>query len=934
MLGLLWGVLLLACATVWAQDRPGSAEAGPVRAGTRPAVLRYGMLADFGPFQMWPAAGPPGGADLELLQLMAVQLDAVILPVRYESYLALEAALRKGDIQLASSIAHTPERARGLAFSKGYAVIKQALVTRAQDTSAPMTPDLGGRRIAVVRGYVSESTTQRLFPLARRLEVNSLEQGLMSVVSGQADMLLEAEPVVVALIESKRVKGLRIARTLTLPSGELHFAVPAGQAELAERISAALDAVGETRRQSVIERWSPRPITVKRSSDLVFSAQERGQLRDIRPLVVGLVAHQAPFTFLDAEGRPAGLSVDVLRAVLARLGLRVGAWRVAKAPEIAQAMAAGEIDIGIGLVETGELGSQLRFVGPFMEDPVVLLGPAGATTWDLEQMNGRRLALPVQHFSRPLIDSRYPGIKQVACESLAGCLERVRRGEADAALTGLLEVVTQSADGLRGDLQLLGAVGDVRHEHTLAVSRRDPALPPLLKRALDAVVRDELVGLKGRWFAPPSPRQVARAALLKAMPWAAGVLTVLLLLWWWHSRRLHAEVRRTREAQQEAERHSAAAERFVTFLAHEVRNSLHSVIAGAELLRSSRQATSNIVTSLATSARATLGLLNNLLDRDRLEEGRLRLNVKSDHLLPVLRSVVEEMRPAAVAKGLSLQLLPAGHDPPLCIDAMRLQQIVRNLLSNAVKYSQVGEVRVVARCEPASDAPACYDVEIAVSDQGPGLTAQEQAQLFQRYFVGAQGARASEGASGLGLALCRDLAVLMHGELSLHSEPGKGTTVRLRWRARRAEGLDREVDPADPGVAARRDAARPRLLLVEDAEVYAMLLEQALQQQGFNVCTATTVAQAVERLQADGPSIAAVLSDVNLSDGDVFRILDALRARDGGMPSAVAVMSAELDATLVARLREAGVDIMLQKVGDVALLVRQLLQHAAWSHIG
>ncbi|AKJ31210.1 transporter substrate-binding domain-containing protein [Caldimonas brevitalea] len=908
---------------------PPSAPSAPGPDTPPGTVLRYGLLADFGPFQMWPSGGPPGGADLELLQRMAPKLDAVILPVRYESYPALEADLRQGKIDLASSVARTPERERGLAFSMGYAVINQALVTRAADTSAPTTPDLGGRRIAVVTGYVSAVRARELFPAATRVEVGSLEQGLRSVLEGRADMLLEAEPAIVALIERERLTGLRLARTLTLPSGELHFVVPSNRAALAQRISAALDTLGEARRLEIIQRWSPRPVAVKRSSQLVFTAHELHHLREMRPLVAGVVVHHPPFTFLDASGEPAGLSVDVLRVVLARLGLRVGRWRAAGAPEIAQAMANGEIDVGVGLIETGKLGSQLRFVGPFMEYPMVLIGRPGTTLWDLEQMNGRRLALPAQHFSRPLIDARYPGIKQVACDDVDRCLGRVRRGEADAALAGLLEVTTQWGERLYGDMQLTGAVGEVRHEHALAVARTDAALPPLLRRALDAVMQDELVELKRHWIAPPSPQRAVRVALLRTLPWAVGLLLVLLGAWWWHIGRLRDEVRRTRLAQQEAERHSVAVERFVTFLAHEVRNSLHSVIAGTELLRSAQQATPNIIAPLAASARATLGLLNNLLDRDRLEEGRLKLSVESARLTPALSSVVEEMRPAAQAKGLSLRLVPAEHDPLLCIDAMRLQQIVRNLLSNAIKYSHAGEVCVRVRCEPVEGRQPAHDtVEIAVSDQGPGLTAQEQAQLFQRYFVGAQGRAASESASGLGLALCRDLAVLMHGQLTLHSQPGVGTTVVLSLQARRVDG---EPLPADPPA---RERARPRVLLVEDAEVYAMLLEQALEQQGFEVHTATTVAQAIEALQADGPPIEAVLSDVNLPDGDVFPILDVLRQRPGGMPGTVAVMSAERDEALVSRLQEAGVKISLQKAGDVRLLVGRLLQHAAWSRGG
>ena len=163
--------------------------------------------------------------------LLDVARDAgvVLQPVRYSDCAALEADLVAGRIQLASSMARTHDRERTLLFTPPYIQVPLALVTRADRPSGPLLPDLADRSVAVVRGFASQEQVDRLFPLALRVVVGTLREGLEAVRSGRADRLLETYPVIADLIERERMQGLSIVRRADAPSSRLHLALPNGQ---------------------------------------------------------------------------------------------------------------------------------------------------------------------------------------------------------------------------------------------------------------------------------------------------------------------------------------------------------------------------------------------------------------------------------------------------------------------------------------------------------------------------------------------------------------------------------------------------------------------------------------------------------------------------------------------------------------------------------
>ena len=177
------------------------------------------------------------------------------------------------------------------------------------------------------------------------------------------------------------------------------------------------------------------------------------------------------------------------------------------------------------------------------------------------------------------------------------------------------------------------------------------------------------------------------------------------------------------------------------------------------------------------SLSAGLGLVDEMLELARAEGGHLEIVRAPTDLSALVSETVEESRPLAEAKGLVLDL-DAGDGVVLDTDARRVRQVVGNLLSNAIKYTPAGTVTVRVLAPRRADDPARFGV--AVIDTGPGIAAEKQPLLFQEFVRLDPG---TSGGAGVGLTISNHIARALGGEITLESEPGRGSTFTL-WLPR------------------------------------------------------------------------------------------------------------------------------------------------------
>lgn len=272
-------------------------------------------------------------------------------------------------------------------------------------------------------------------------------------------------------------------------------------------------------------------------------------------------------------------------------------------------------------------------------------------------------------------------------------------------------------------------------------------------------------------LAHPAAIALENARLYEALKQEAALLEA----------RVEERTQELQVAMRRADEASRYKSEFLANMSHELRTPLNSILGFSELLQTKtfgplNEKQERFVRNVLVSGRHLLSLINDILDLSKVEAGRLELYPESFVLPEVLKTLLADIRPQAEGKGVQLVLQVDETLELLTADPVRFKQILYNLLSNAVKFTPAGG-QVTLAAHPAEDA----FVEIAVTDTGIGIKAEDLPRLFQEFVQLEAAATKRHEGTGLGLALTKRLVELHGGKIWAESKgEGKGTTFRVR----------------------------------------------------------------------------------------------------------------------------------------------------------
>ncbi len=308
---------------------------------------------------------------------------------------------------------------------------------------------------------------------------------------------------------------------------------------------------------------------------------------------------------------------------------------------------------------------------------------------------------------------------------------------------------------------------------------------------------------------------------------------------------------------------------FVASMSHELRTPLNAIIGLTEMMvtNATRFGTEKAAEPLKRVHRAgqhLLGLINQVLDLSKIEAGKLELNPESVSLAPLIDEVIGTARQLAQQNKNNLVVEAQEKLGTLTVDPMRLRQILLNLLSNACKFTSQGEIKLKAR----RVADGHNWVEFAVADTGIGMTPEQQAKLFEEFTQADSSTARRYGGTGLGLAITRKLARMMGGDVTVTSEPGKGSVFAVRLPA----GADTAAKAAING---GRAPTSDCVLVIDDDATARELIADHLKAEGFSVTTAAGGLEGLKLAKELRPI--AITLDVMMPDLDGWSVLAALR---------------------------------------------------------
>jgi signal transduction histidine kinase/CheY-like chemotaxis protein len=384
------------------------------------------------------------------------------------------------------------------------------------------------------------------------------------------------------------------------------------------------------------------------------------------------------------------------------------------------------------------------------------------------------------------------------------------------------------------------------------------------------------------------------------------------------------------ESKRQAEAATLAKDQFLAVVSHELRSPLSAIMGWAQIGssdKSSPEARHQAFVAIERNAASQAHLIDDLLDVSRIVSGKLRLSPRAIELAPVIEIALDNARPAAAAKKITLIASLDTASNIVFADPDRVQQIVWNLLTNAIKFTpRNGRIQ-------ATLTRVDSHVQFAVADSGNGLEAAQLPFVFERFWQ-ADGSAHVKAGLGLGLSICKNLVELHGGNIQVDSAGvGQGSvfSVELPLAVAATGRLGtsrRSVAPIDEHPLAVSLAGFDILVVDDDFDTRGMM-KVLLETAGASVTTADDFESAVEILQTKVPDV--LLSDIGLQGRDGFELIRHIRSgavADIGSIPAIAITGLSRSEDRIAMLR-AGFQACLIKPlvpAELTALVRTLVR--------
>lgn len=328
-----------------------------------------------------------------------------------------------------------------------------------------------------------------------------------------------------------------------------------------------------------------------------------------------------------------------------------------------------------------------------------------------------------------------------------------------------------------------------------------------------------------------------------------------------------------------AEEGSRAKSSFLFAMSHDLRTPMNAIIGYAELMEAhwgEKEVTTNYLQKLKGASQFLLALIGNVLEIARIESGKETLNeapwnlMKLEETLDILLDGEISRKQLTVNRNVNIR-----HANVYC-DALKIREIIMNLLSNAVKYTSEGGKIVLDIDEKPSARDGFMTLQIRVSDNGIGISKEYVPYIFDAFTRERSSSESGIIGTGLGLRIVKSFVDLMNGDISVKSEPGKGTcfTVEISCRKIPEEELQQQMEDQPENVS----LAGRRLLLAEDNGLNAEIAMTILQDADAEVELAADGKIAVDKLQ-DVPVgyYDAILMDIQMPNMNGYEATKAIR---------------------------------------------------------
>ncbi len=336
---------------------------------------------------------------------------------------------------------------------------------------------------------------------------------------------------------------------------------------------------------------------------------------------------------------------------------------------------------------------------------------------------------------------------------------------------------------------------------------------------------------------------------------------------------LYHDITELSRARQAAEEASSAKSQFLANMSHELRTPLNAIIGYSEMLEEEvadigHEELAPDLRKIRSAGRHLLALINDILDLSKIEAGKTELYLEDFEIGATVDDVATTIRPL-VDKNANRLVVRSDAPGMMHGDLTKVRQMLLNLLSNACKFAEHGTITLEVERGPG--AGGADEIRFRVSDSGIGMTPAQMSRLFEAFSQAESSTSKKYGGTGLGLAITRQFARMMGGDVTVESEPGRGSTFTIRLPARARAPVENGV-----GAAAAGSGRAGTVIVIDDSAQARELIRRFLVDEGFRVLEAASGEAGLALARQEPPD--AITLDVLMPGMDGWAVLAALKA--------------------------------------------------------
>jgi signal transduction histidine kinase/DNA-binding NarL/FixJ family response regulator len=341
----------------------------------------------------------------------------------------------------------------------------------------------------------------------------------------------------------------------------------------------------------------------------------------------------------------------------------------------------------------------------------------------------------------------------------------------------------------------------------------------------------------------------------------------------------------------QAEQANKSKSAFLANMSHEIRTPLNAIIGFSQLMnrdKSMNASQRDYNNSIIRAGEHLLALINDILELSKIEAGRVYLNPVNVNLHTLLEDIQLIFKGRAELKQLQFIWEIDDQLPKyVFVDEGKLRQIFVNLIGNAIKFTEEGGIAVRTRTNKLDEENNLLTVE--VQDSGPGIPPDEIDKLFKHFEQTSTGISKGSG-TGLGLALSRELAVLLEGNITVTSEVGKGSIFTFQVKIKNGSKEEIETNISKRVLSIQDSGKTHRILVVDDKDENLKVAVDLLQMVGFTTAEATNGKEAIEKFENWEPDL--ILMDMRMPVMDGYESTRRIKSTDKGKKTPIVALTA------------------------------------------